>query len=170
VERVITTLDEMIRDGIMEDYVIGGATALAYYSDNVFTEDIDVFVYLKSSPGYLIDLNPIYEYLTKAKHARIEGQYIVLDGFPLQFLVPYDDLSSEAFSHPQTVMYGNLKTKVLKLEYLMAIMIQLGKQKYRERMRRLIEEDAYDNEMLEKILRRHALAEKWHTLKKNLEG
>ena len=45
-KRVVQILDEMVKDGVIEDYVIGGATALLYFSEPTFTEDIDVFVHL----------------------------------------------------------------------------------------------------------------------------
>ena len=168
--RIIRILDDMVREEIVDDYAIGGATALAYYSDNIFTEDIDVFVYLRSQSPVLIDLGPIYEYLVRTQNARVQGQYLVVEEFPVQFLVPYDDLSREAFARAVPVMYGDAKTKIFELEYLMAIMIQLGKQKYRERIRKLIEERAYDEQKLEQLLKTHRLHEKWLVLKKSVEG
>ncbi len=167
-DRIIRILDEMVRERVIDDYALGGATALAYYSDNILTEDIDVFVYFTSRSKFLIDLNPLYEYLVKTKNARAEGQYIILEGFPVQFLVPYDDLSKEAFSNSITVLYGDVQVRIFDLEFLMAIMIQLGKQKYRERLRRLIEENSFDEKKLQAILTKHMLGNKWLDFKRSL--
>lgn len=120
-ERVIHTLDEMVRDGVIEDYVIGGATALLYFSvPNFVTEDIDVFVHLKDRPSSsIIDVSPLYNYLISRKNAHIQGEYIVVDDFPLQFLTPYDELSNEAFANAMSVSPENIPFKIFKLEYNM---------------------------------------------------
>lgn len=49
-------------------------------------------------------------------------------------------------------MDGSLKTKIVQLENLMAIMVQRGKQKYRKRIRKVIEEGAYHKKKGEQIL------------------
>ena len=162
----------MVRDGVIEDYVIGGATALLYFSvPNFVTEDIDVFVHLKDKPSSsLIDVSPLYNYLISRKNAHIQGEYIVVDDFPLQFLTPYDELSSEAFANAMSVSPENIPFKIFKLEYSMAIMIQLGKEKYVERLRTLMKHSLYNKEKLESLLDRFDLKPKWLALARRPEG
>jgi hypothetical protein len=172
VENVIRTLDDMVRDGVIEDYVIGGATALMYFSiPNFVTEDIDVFVYLKTRPGStIIDVSPIYNYLISRKGARVQGDYIFVDGFPIQFLIPYDDVSREAFAHAIRVTPEQMSFKIFDLEHSMTIMIQLGKEKYAERLRVLIRHRLFDEAKLNFLLEKFSLTSKWLALKRRLEA
>ncbi len=164
---VIDALDDLRKSGRISDYVIGGATALLYYSEPSFTEDIDVFVQFEPK-ALIADLGPIYDFF-KSRGAELVDEYIMVSGFPVQILLPYDELSTEAFSHPARMPMGNGTVKILGLEYLIAIMIQLGKAKYRERLRILLEENIFDEKKLNDILTRHSLAEKWSRLRQELQ-
>ncbi|HLG19091.1 MAG TPA: hypothetical protein VI895_04650 [Bdellovibrionota bacterium] len=165
---VLKVLTKMVKDGVIQDYVIGGASALLYFSKPTFTEDIDVFVYTTASPSTLIDLSPIYNYLVKQKKALVQGEHILVEGYPVQFLIPYDDLSREAFEKAITVSLHHSRFKLFDLEYLMAIMIQLGKPKYLERLRILLEDKTFNEKKLLSILSRFRLSRKWDKMKKNL--
>lgn len=167
-ELVVRILDELVGKQIIQDYAIGGATALIYYSSPTLTEDIDVFVHLKPSADALIDFNPIYEYLTREKGAQVQGQYLIVHGFPLQFLVPYDDLSRDAFERAITVSFKSVKLKLFRLEHLMTIMIQLRKDKYRERLRIVLKEKSFDERYLEALLKQFNLTEAWESLRRQL--
>lgn len=164
-EAVIRTLDELVHKKIIKDYVIGGATALMYFSPPTLTEDIDVFVYLENQSGSLIDLGPLYTYLVEKKAATAHGQYLIVDGFPVQFLVPYDELSKEAFNNAVHATIKNLRFKVFDLEYLMAIMIQLAKDKYRERLHLLYRKGLYDEAKLDVLLERFGLKDRWSRMR-----
>jgi len=166
-ESVIRTLDELVEKKIIIDYAIGGATALMYFSAPTLTEDIDVFVYLPQGRA-LVDLSPVYEHLRSFKGARVEREYVFVDGFPVQILVPYDALSEEAFRNAIRVEYGGIPVKILPLEYLIAIMIQLDRPKYRDRLRVVFEEHTLDEMKLKSILRQHLLTTKWENLRKEL--
>lgn len=170
IEKIFKILDELVEKDVIKDYAVGGATALIYYSAPTLTEDIDVFVHIDPSSQALIDLSPIYEYLIKEKGAQAEGQYLMIYGFPLQFLVPYDDLSRDAFSQAVPVSFKTATFKIFRLEHLMAIMIQLRKDKYRERLRVLIKEKSYDEGYLDTILSRFNLTDAWQSLRKQLES
>ena len=167
-DQVISVLEELVEQKIITDFVIGGATALIYYSSPTFTEDIDVFIYPEGQSGIIIDLSPLYDYLKEKKNASQSEEYIFLEGFPLQFLVPYDELTREAFEKPVKISLRNSEFKIFGLEYLMAIMIQLKKKKYLDRLRVLIEEKSFDEEELNSILERFSLKRDWESLKERL--
>lgn len=159
----------MVKDGVIADYVIGGATALLYFSEPTFTEDIDVFVYLKhGTSGAIMDMNPLYEYLTTRRGYRHSGDYILVEGFPVQFIVPYDALSVEAFSKAAVVSLAGSRVKIFDIEYLIAIMVQLGKRKYRERLRILVEDKPFDEAKLSDIVTRFGLVEEWNKLRNQM--
>ncbi len=162
---VIKTLEDLVRAGIIKEYVIGGATALLYFSQPTFTDDIDVFVYLAESGPRLLNISPIYKYLIEHRGATTKEDHILIEGFPIQFLVPYDDLSEEAFKKAVMAKIEGAQFRVFDLEHLMAIMIQLGKAKYIERLRILVENKSFDSKKLHRILTRFKLLGKWDKIK-----
>jgi hypothetical protein len=165
---VLVAFEDLVQKGIIEGYAIGGATALLYYSRPTFTEDIDVFISIRSESN-LVDLSPVYRALLSTSSTRIEGEYVYIDGFPVQVLVPYDSLSAEAFDRAVEVHIAGGRCRILSLEYLMAIMIQLHKPKYRERLRILLSERLFDESVLLAILTKHGLRESWKRFRKQLE-
>ena len=44
--RVITILNDLEKEGVIENYALGGAIALLFYSEPISTEDLDVFIFL----------------------------------------------------------------------------------------------------------------------------
>lgn len=93
----------MQADGVIGKYAIGGAVGATFYLEPAATLDVDVFVI-----GTLLSLAPIYEYL-KARGGFEEGEHIVVEGWPVQFLPPSDDLELEALAEavPTTVEGGS---------------------------------------------------------------
>ena len=77
-------------------YTIGGAVGSTFYLEPAATPDLDIFATLPAAfGGLLLGLAPIYEYL-KSRGGKIEDEYIVIGGWPVQFLAPSNDLETEA--------------------------------------------------------------------------
>lgn len=55
-----------------------------------------------ASGQVLLSLAPVYDYL-QTHGGKLEGEYIVLDGWPVQFLPPADALDQELFSRPMNM-------------------------------------------------------------------
>lgn len=159
--KVIEALDALIKENLIEDWVMGGATALLYYSTPHLTEDINIFISIKSKSS-IVNLAPIYEYLKWHYAAKEDREYILLAHTPIQLLMPEDKLTDEAVKNTQVVSLSGQKFKIMKLEYLIAIMLNLGKSKYRERLRIVKEESKYDKKVLEKLLIKYNLLDKWN--------
>jgi hypothetical protein len=163
--KVIKILDKLKKENLIKDYVIGGATALLYYTTpSYITEDIDIFIHLESK-GLILDLSNIYQYLKKNYKAKEKGEYILIDNNPIQFLVPGDKITKEAFNNANNINIGIEKFKIFSLEYLIAIMLYLNKIKYKERLRVVKEEKQYDENKLIKILKEYDLLDKWIKIK-----
>src|ERR1035438_5324110 len=96
VKEVIATINQMQADGVIECYAIGGAVGATFYLEPVATLDVDVFVALQPEPGSLI-VSPraIFDYL-RARGGTVEGEYIVVAGWPVQFLPTGTPLTQEA--------------------------------------------------------------------------
>jgi len=160
---IIDILNDVEKNGIVEDYVIGGATALLYYSTPHLTEDIDVFI-KKKQKGLLFSLTDLYDFLKKKYRAKEEREYLIIKGNPIQFLIPGDKITQEAFDNANRVTVKGKAFKIFSLEFIIAIMLFLGKSKYKERLRIVKEENKYNNNKLIKILSKYNLLDKWNKI------
>src|SRR3990172_7329041 len=103
-ERTIKVLNQMVKDGVVPRYAIGGAVGAFFYIEPVDTHDIDVYVDFPKDQ-VIVTLNPIYDYL-KAKGYRTKDVWIIIEGNPVQFLPAADPLSEEAVSRAAKKKYG----------------------------------------------------------------
>jgi hypothetical protein len=85
----------------------------------------------------------------------------LIEGVPVQFLPAYNSLIEEALNQAQEIMFENVPTRVLRSEHLIAISLQTGRNKDRERLRILREQAQVDLHFLADVLKRHQLNEKW---------
>jgi hypothetical protein len=104
-------------------------------------------------------LTPLYEAL-RIKGYVEEGECVVIEGVPVQFLPAYNTLLEEALQEAREMPYQATTTRVLRVEHLVAI-CQNARPKDRERVRILRDQARIDDAYLASILRRHHLEEKW---------
>ena len=161
IRQVITVLNQMRVDRIVEDYAIGGAVGATFYLEPVATLDVDVFVAFKSLPGSLvIDPRPIYQYLT-ARGGVMQDEYIVIAGWPVQFLPPGTPLVEEALRKAVNRDIDGLPVRVFTAEHLAAIALQTGRAKDKARLLQFIEDGALDGARFQAIVAHHRLSEAW---------
>src|SRR5689334_25363120 len=85
IKHTIATINQMQADGIIERYAIGGAVGATFYLEPVATLDVDVFInFRKEARSLLVSPQPVFDYL-KARGAQMEGEYIVIAGWPCHF-------------------------------------------------------------------------------------
>ncbi len=130
--------------------------------------DIDVFCILSTERKRLITLTPIYEYLQQ-KGCEIDGEHIVIEGIPVQFIPAYNKLVEEALSASVEIKYKQTQTRIVRAEHLMAIMLQTYRPKDRERMILLLDEVQLDTLYLDGILERHGMSKKWHEFRRRYD-
>ena len=161
----------MQADGVIGAYAIGGAVGATFYLEPSATLDIDVFVSLQKTPGgTLLSVAPIYDYLA-ARGCRPEGEYIVIEGWPVQFLPPTDALGEEAVAQAVETDVEGVRTRVMTAEHLTAVALKTGRAKDFIRILQFIECGVIDADKLDPILSRHGLLEKWERFgKKFLKG
>ena len=99
-------------------------------------------------------------YLRK-KGYKFDKEHVIIEGIPVQFIPVYNELVNEAVLKSVEAKYGRIKTKVLVLEYLAAIMIQTYRTKDRERLIKIFEEAEVDLRLLRKILKKYNLHDKY---------
>lgn len=95
-----------------------------------------------------------------------DAEHIVIEGMPVQFIPSYNPLVDEAVAEAAEVPYRETTTRVVRAEHLLAIMLQTGRPKDRERMLLLLEEAKIDEALLKGILDRHGLVERWNAFRK----
>ena len=157
-ENTLKLIKELKEKQILKDFSIGGGIAALYYVEPLLTYDLDIFfIPIEDS----IDvLSPIYRYL-KEKGCKSKKEHILIEGVPVQFIPVYNDLVEEAVQCSVEVKYGRIKTRVLGLEYLIAVMLQTYRRKDRERLVKVFEEAKIDLKLLKKILEKHGLYDKY---------
>ena len=141
---------------------MGGAFALLFYAEPALTYDLDVFLFLPRSRSAkkIIDLGPIYSFL-RSRGYRAEKEHVLIEGIPVQMIPAYNSLVEEAVQKAKVKKYKGVSTRVVTLEHLLALMIQTGRPKDKERIQPLLEGCKIDRKGLKKILERHDLRKKW---------
>ena len=162
-EKTLRVLNRMVKDGVIEEYAIGGAVAAIFYIEPINTNDLDVFFHVKDAGAGLDILAPLYKYLSDLGY-KGQGEAIDIEGWPVQLLPVFNRLVEEAVAQAKEVRFQRTKTRVMKAEHLVAIMLQTGRLKDHARIAQFIEHDAVDQKLLAGILARHGLIKKWETL------
>ena len=157
----LEVINQMREDRVVGNYAIGGAVGATFYLEPVATLDIDVFVsFQKTSGSPLVSLTPIYDYLT-ARGFKAEKEYIIIEGWPVQFLPPGNALVEEALEQAVETELEGVPTWVMTAEHLTAIALQTGRAKDHARILQFIESGAIEADKLDAILKRHGLVAKW---------
>ena len=154
-------LNNLAREGVLSRYAIGGAMGATFYVEPVLTFDLDIFVILPKTVSGLLTLEPLYEALRNRGYTE-EGECVNIEGVPVQFLPAHNDLLVEALAEAREVFYEQTPTRVLRAEHLVAIALQTGRDKDRERVRLLREEAMLDKDYLAAVLARHGLEARWN--------
>jgi len=162
IKEVITTINRMQADGIIDHYAIGGAVGATFYLEPVATLDVDIFVAFRTESGSLL-VNPqsIFDYL-KARGGKMEGEYVVVAGWPVQFLPPGTPLVTEALQEAVEKDVDGTRARVFIAEHLAAIALQTGRAKDKARLLQFIETGVLDAVRFQAILSRHGLVDAWH--------
>ena len=159
-KETLKIINQMVKDGVIEGYAIGGAVAAIYYLEPVDTADLDIFVQVNAAGSNLMILAPIYDYLT-GRGYEAKGEFIEIEGIPVQFLPVFSPLTEEAVEKAQTIKYARVTTRIMRPEHLVAIMLNTGRTKDYLRISMFLEQGAVKMRQLHAVLRRHDLSKKW---------
>ncbi len=160
-EATLRVLNELQASEAMGEYAIGGAVAAFLYIEPAATFDLDVFIAWKPGPGGLLTPMPLHEALAKRGYTRYEKEAILIEGWAVQFLPTGTPLIEEALSKAVQVVVKNVPTRAFSKEHLMAICLETGRPKDKERLVRFLKEGEPNMKRFEKILSRHKLSAKW---------
>lgn len=133
-KKVLIKLNDLKKEGIIQDYAIFGGYAVMFYDVPLSTYDLDVIVLLSTEDDY----HNLYEHFL-TKKARIENVYIFIEDMPVQFLPSYiSPLFSSAIKEASRVKFKDLYTKFVSAEYLILFLLTSFRVKDRIRIRKLL--------------------------------
>jgi len=159
-KETLELINRMQSEGVIGAYAIGGAVGATFYVEPMATMDVDVFVSFKNMDGPLIDLSPLYRWV-RAQGCEIRGEYVMMGGWPVQFLPPSDALGDEGLAHAIQTTVEGVPTRVMTAEHLAAIALQLGRAKDHARILQFVEAGVIDGDRFNDILVRHGLLDAW---------
>ena len=162
-EATLSVLNGLESRGLLIRYAIGGAMALLFHTEPVATFDLGIFCLIPET-GLLVTLTPLYDALQRDGHT-VDAEHVLIAGIPVQFIPAYNPLIVEALTDAEGKNFGTTPTRVLRLEHLLAIMLQTGRPKDRQRAAMLATTAAFDEPRLQDILTRHRLTDQWQQIR-----
>jgi len=161
IEEVIHTVNQMKADGVIANYAIGGAVGATFYLEPVSTLDVDIFIEVHGTPSSaIISLDSIFNYL-RERGCKMEGDYIVISGWPVQCLPASGPLLEAALANAVEVDVEGVPARVFTPEHVAAIALQTGRAKDKARLLQFIEANALDSSRFEDIVAKHGLTQRW---------
>jgi len=131
---VLVTLNNLKKKGVIKDYAIAGGYAISYYLEPAYTYDLDILALLGSDEDY----HSLYEYFREQGN-KIEEIYIYIDDMPVQFFPSFiEKLFSNAIRDARRVKVKGVNTKVVTVEYLIALLLKAFRPKDKVRIVELL--------------------------------
>jgi len=165
-KKTLEVINELKQRGLIKDYAIGGAVAALKWTEPFFTRDLDLFIIPEKVVGKeeLVFFSPIYEYLKKKGYDTWTGQWLTIEGVPVEF-IPAEGVAEEAVENAVETSFEGVTTRVISAEYLIALFLKALREKDKIKIRMLLEQTTINMEQLRDILMRHRLSEKFEMFK-----
>lgn len=159
---VCDILEQLLLEGILSGYAVGGATAAGFHGEPLATRDVDVFVFLDPPEGsLLVTLDPVFRRLDELGFNEFEEEGLLIHGFPVQFLSAAPGLEAEAVEQAMIVEWEDHRLRLMRPEHLAVIALTVGRPKDRARLVYLVELPDFNIESFRQILTRYQLLERW---------
>jgi hypothetical protein len=161
IEDTIAAIQRLEEQGVISRYAVGGAVGATFYLEPIATMDVDVFITVDPrGESRIASLQPIFESLV-AQGATVEGEHVVIAGWPVQFLPAANSLLVEAVKEAVEHKVGSISARVFTAEHLAAVALQTGRAKDKARLLQFLEAGALDFARFESIVNRHNLGDAW---------
>lgn len=166
-KKTLEVINELKWQGLIKDYAIGGAIAVLRWTEPFFTRDLDIFFIplLEPKNKELILLSSIHNYLNTKGYNKWIGQWIIIEGVPVEFL-PAEGLAKEAVENAMETEFESVNIKVMISEYLIALLLKAGRDKDKMKIEMLLNQTKINMDKLENILSKYNLTEKLKDFKK----
>ena len=151
---VLRAANGLVAAKLIEDWALGGALAAIYYVEPFATYDAAIF-FIPKGKSLNAGIPAIYAHL-QAQGWEVEGEHLLLRGFPVQFLAA-GGLTEEAVREAERIDYEGVPAKVFSAEHIVAIAASVGRAKDKARIELLLQQADLDKTYLENLLQRHKL-------------
>jgi len=146
----------MREEGVVTDYAIGGATAVLFYAEPTRTYDIDVFALLPSAgESLLVSLAPVYRW-AESQGFTVDAEHLLVHGVPVQ-TAGVQCAGHRCDSHSACHEYQGVHVRVVDPEHLIALALQAGDARRRERAWLLLQTGIVDRPRLRALLSEHGI-------------
>lgn len=164
-KKTLEVINEIKTEGLIKDYAIGGAIGVLKWVEPFFTRDLDIFIIPagEAKKGEMVFLTAIYDFLKEKGYSEWTGQWIIVEGIPLEF-IPADGLAEESVENAVETEYDGVRTRVMSPEYLIALLLSAGRQKDIMKINMLLSQAEVDRNKLNSLLSRYNLTERFRQL------
>jgi len=161
-DKPLQIINQLVAENLLIDYAIGGGVAALYYTEPVLTYDFDIICRFPGQ-GDLIDPSPVYNKLNKLGYNFGMEDRVMVEGVPLQFIPASHGLMEEALENAVPVTICGVKTRILRVEHLTAIMLNLYRPKDRAKLDLIVNNKSvsFDRRLFKNIIKHYDLNEKW---------
>lgn len=166
-DKVAVLLNEMVEQGIIEDYAVFGAVAQMRYTEAVVTLDADILVAL-AEPDKLDVLSPIYAFCRERGYLP-EGEAVRVGDWPVQFIPAFSKLTREAIRDAEIGDLDGIPLRVIRADYLAVIALSVGRAKDFARVLALREAGAVTDKEISDLAMRHNLTSEWNLFKERFD-
>jgi hypothetical protein len=162
---VAAVLHDMQVKGIIGDYAVGGASAVAFYTEPVATKDLDIFfLFEPPQDGLILSLEPIYNYCRERGYTFNE-EFISIEGWLVQFVESgHDPLWKDALANAITFSFDGSDLNVLPPEHLAAMWAGVARPKDILKILHFAENEVLQADKLREVLIRFGLIETWRKI------
>lgn len=166
---VASVLLDMREKGVIGKFAVGGASAVAFYTEPIATKDLDIFfVFEPPQTGSILSLEPIYDYCRENGYVY-DHEFITIGGWPVQFVESGNDmLWMDAMANSVTFTFDGGSIDVLPPEHLAAMWAVVARAKDILKIQHFAESEVLDATKLKNILSRFNLFEVWRTIQGGL--
>lgn len=165
---VIGVVEEMIAEGIISEYAIGGAVAAILHYEPFSTIDLDIFFCLAERPtGLILSLEKIYDFARRGGFS-FDSEFIMIHGWPVQFVEASNSpLWLEAITTSEVKSIDGSEINVIDPEHLAAMWILAGRKKDIRKIETFDEAGILNVGKLLSILRDFGLLDRWKIYQHN---
>ncbi len=159
---VASVLFDMKSRGIIGRYAVGGASAVAFYTEPIATKDLGIFFLFEPPQSSLIlSLDPIYNYC-REKSYIFDHEFIMIEGWPVQFVESSNEpLWNDALANAVSFSFDGLSIDVLPPEHLAAMWASVARPKDILKIQHFAESEVLDPAKLRHVLTQFDLVNVW---------
>lgn len=160
-KNTLKVINELVKDKLIKNYAIGGAIGVLKWTEPFFTRDLDIFIIpiQEIQRKEILSLSEIYDYLKTKGYSKWVGQWLIIEGIPVEFIPATDGLFREAVENAVETKFEDIKAKVIIPEYLIALFLKAKRAKDIIKIEMLLKQTKVNKEKLKEVLLKYNLNE-----------